>query len=353
MDGVLNGLQTPAGGWGYEDPSNLLTMYLRQNVYAFSAAKSLTQMQLFNELLTKTDGQLRSKAEFIAEVAKTGAEFNKQYLGVEYNSSIAQAQMAQVWQEIGEVIEIRTMGDDRVRKWHAALDKVTFRKSDAVARRIWPPFDWECRCYAMPGLEKNVKEYHAAGLIKEARIPDYFQSNSGITKTVFEDGHHYFKNAFRQTKEYNAVDNYAMPTVKKLYVANDFPPARKQSEIEAMNWWGNKTGDKEYIDLKDVNGDSLRFDKRFKKHVMDDNADKRHTILSNFEDVVTAPDEVWSIRKKDRLITTYIRYYDNAPICVRVENGRAFTMFAYEHEGKLNESGITAHRRGTLLYRKN
>jgi len=40
-----------------------------------------------------------------------------------------------------------TVHDDRVREEHALLDGVVFRKNDAAARALFPPSDYNCRCF--------------------------------------------------------------------------------------------------------------------------------------------------------------------------------------------------------------
>ena len=201
MDSVFAGL----GGksFTYDDPNNGLLTHLRQNVYSFSAAKSLTQMQLFNDLLTGPDGKLRSESEFIAAVAKTGAEFNKTYLATERDSAIANAQTAESWNNFAddEILEILTAGDNRVRPEHAILDHFTAPKSDDVWRRLCPPFDWRCRCKLSPGLVKNIKEYNTGDMLKDAKVSKYFQNNPGISKIIYKDDHPYYHNSFNEEKE--------------------------------------------------------------------------------------------------------------------------------------------------------
>lgn len=43
-----------------------------------------------------------------------------------------------------------TVGDDRVREEHAALDGVTLPKDDPFWQRFFPPNGWNCRCQAIP-----------------------------------------------------------------------------------------------------------------------------------------------------------------------------------------------------------
>jgi SPP1 gp7 family putative phage head morphogenesis protein len=354
MKAVFDGL----GGstFGYTDPNNKLITYLRQNIYSFSAAKSLTEMKAFNELLVDASGKLRSKADFIGRVAQTGALFNKTYLGTEYDTAVASAQMAQKWNEFPDdaILQYSTVHDDKVRPWHAILDGKTAPKSDPIWLKIYPPLDWNCRCTVIPGESNKVAPHNRAELIKEARIPKQFQNNSGITRTIYKNDHLYYQ-VSGKTKELSAEVNYGMPSVKKLYATNDFPVAQKRADIdEANNWWREKAGKlRASFDVRDKLGNSIRFSNETRAHILHDNNEGRFSLISNVEDIVSKPDEVWSVRDKGSLITTYIKYYEDFPYAVQVYDDQAFTAFSYSHYGKLNQSSIDSDRRGTLLYRKN
>lgn len=46
-----------------------------------------------------------------------------------------------------------TVGDDRVRPTHEAIDGVTLPKSDPFWQQFWPPNGWSCRCQVIPIFE--------------------------------------------------------------------------------------------------------------------------------------------------------------------------------------------------------
>jgi SPP1 gp7 family putative phage head morphogenesis protein len=47
-----------------------------------------------------------------------------------------------------------TVGDDRVRPAHAALDGTALPKDDPFWKRFWPPNGWGCRCTPLPVYEE-------------------------------------------------------------------------------------------------------------------------------------------------------------------------------------------------------
>lgn len=351
MQGVFSGI----GGksFSYEEPNNELLTYLRHNVHAFSAAKSLTQMVEFNNLLTDENGNLRSKEDFTNKVAATGALFNKNYLATERNAAIANTQMAVQWDKLPEAyIEISTAGDDKVRPWHAVLDGFTAPKSDPVWQKLWPPFDWNCRCHAIPGVAKNAKDLNTDGLLQEARVPAYFRSNSGLTRTIFNKKHPYFKNGAGKEKELTAQTNYAMQSVAHLYEVNDFPAAAvADTPADANSWWADNAGTLHgYIDVKDGMGSTIRLTDALRRYAISNGT---HKAIPNCKQVITNPDEVWSIRKGDSLTTTYLRYYEGAPIAIQVTGTTAHSIDILETANVRNTNNPALHRRGILIYRKN
>jgi hypothetical protein len=62
-----------------------------------------------------------------------------------------------------------TVGDDRVRESHAALDGLTFEKN--AHPEIYPPWSWNCRCSAEPITRREAREndYVSASLPAEVQ----------------------------------------------------------------------------------------------------------------------------------------------------------------------------------------
>lgn len=358
-DKLMAGIFSGMGGksFGYEDNRNELRAYLEHNIYAFSAAKSLTELREFRSLMVGKDGKIRSEIEFRNACVDAGKVFNKNYLSTEYHSALASAQTAAQWAQFGddEYLEINTAGDDKVRPSHQILDKFTAKKSDPVWRRLCPPFDWECRCILVPGVAANVRGIDKGQLIKDAQIPKYFQRNPGITKVVFDQDHPYYINSYGKETELSAEAVYGMPSVPHLYEVNDFPlPVEFDSKEAANAWWKDKAGTaKGSFDAVDYNGLTVRFDNTFRKHVFEANQESRYLHVANTEDIIKNPDEVWSQREKGVVKRFYLKYYNDFPYVVRVDGADAYTMHNFENKGKLNEPSINRLRRGVLLYRKN
>lgn len=65
---------------------------------------------------------------------------------IAYNAGRWNSNQAPEIQEILWGFEYVTVGDDRVRPTHAALDGVRLPKDDPKWKEIWPPNGWGCRC---------------------------------------------------------------------------------------------------------------------------------------------------------------------------------------------------------------
>lgn len=350
MQGIYKGLG--AATFDYYDNRNELAAYFQHNIHAFSAAKSLAELQHFNSLLPQYQG---NRSGFVGAVSDAGYLFNKTYLETEYDTAYSSAQTAAEFSSFadGDVLQVSTAGDTRVRPEHQLLDGFTAYKSDAVWQKLCPPFDWNCRCRIVPGVASRISGGNGYDLVRAAKIPKQFQRNTALDKVVFVDGHPYYQAAGGTLKELAAVKNYGMRTVEQLYNTIDFPAAQVlESKEAANNWWTEKAGMlRGHIDIQDRSGVTVRFSNKFRKHVFEDNADERWRNISNIEAIITDPDEVWSFKEGGVLKKCYIRYYEDYPQVVKVDGTKAVTFHLKDRKA-IDENTLNDKRRGALLYKK-
>lgn len=124
------------------------------------------------EALDKTFQDLVDEGAHVAEAVRVlSAKFDE--LGLSptkphkletiYRTQMQLAFSAGRWQaeqhpDIQEILwgyKYVTVGDDRVRDEHAALEGVTLPKEDSFWNRWYPPNGWNCRCYAIPIFEQR------------------------------------------------------------------------------------------------------------------------------------------------------------------------------------------------------
>lgn len=355
---LLKAMHEGLGGttFSFEDPRNSLKAYLEQNLYSFSAAKSLAEMEHMRSLLY--DGNIkRSFEEFRNACFDAGYEFNVNWLRTEYNTTHAATQAAAQWQNFidngTEVLEYSTVGDDRVRPAHEALDKFTALISDPIWRTIYPPNDWNCRCWVIPGLSENVGAITLDKPYIKSKIPLQFQKNVGTAKVIYKDGFPYFKQGNFEEKEMQAVKNYGMMPIEKIYKEFQWPAKIEFSSVgEADAWWQNESKNA-HLFVKDPNDIVIKVDEVLFKKVTRER--KRWDFVGNIVDIITNPDEIWSTRTPTNLERYYIKYFQGAPLVVYVDedNGmRAYTYVSKMKNGVRNDAAINKLRSGILVFRK-
>jgi SPP1 gp7 family putative phage head morphogenesis protein len=316
------------------------------------------ELEHFRSLLRDSD----SYTAFRNAVLDAGYQFNNNWLQTEYNTANAATQSAAQWasyeSEGVEVLEYSTVGDDRVRPAHQALDGFTALLSNPIWNLIYPPNDWNCRCWVVPGISDNIDGVKIDPDFLKDEIPKYFQRNWGKTKVLFDSDHPYFKNSYGDIKQWGAEEIYNMPSVSNLYKKFEYEAKIEfGSKEEANKWWSDEAGgQRKFFDVEDKKGLTIRFDNKFRNHVFEDNTDERYLIIANIKDIVQQPDEIWTVRNGDTLTRHYLKYYKDFPQIVSVENDggmRAYTFHDFNKNGKLNKKEIEKVRRGQLVYRKN
>jgi SPP1 gp7 family putative phage head morphogenesis protein len=146
-----------------------------------------------------------------------------------------------------------TRRDNRVREAHALLDGSVYYASDPVWLVIWPPNDWNCRCYIKPLSAEELKainpeQIHSLddasvdALLKRGIIAKDFQRNSGEAKSIWgkwikqqfniADYYKEFKNTFNYAYSVNAYQSKGL--IDKILESNSIKLPEK--ELTPENW---------------------------------------------------------------------------------------------------------------------
>ncbi len=355
MNAVFSGLGDRKT-FTYEDPNNLLVAHLRQNIYAFSAARSLKEMQVFNDLLVGDDGKIKPFTQFRNDLSKAGKVFNVVHLKTDYDTAVNSAQIAQSFNEFSDedYLEVRTTGAENVCPICGGFNGFTRLKTDPILEKICPPFHPNCNCKFIPGLERNVAKHpNGNALLKTQKVTPAFQSNPAINKVVFTDDYP-MMNTIKGLKELRWDKAYQMQSIERIY-QDQWPQSQSElTETEANGWWKEQAGTlRADFFTKDVFGTVVKFPKGQRQHIFYDNNENRFKYINNVLDVLSDPDEVWSVKnRKGQLITTYIRYYADYPMSVTVQDNDVLTTYKYEKKGKLNADSLDQDRAGVLIFRK-
>ncbi|AKK74452.1 hypothetical protein OK18_19160 [Chryseobacterium gallinarum] len=342
-----------------------LTEKLKQNIYAFSAAKSFTQMQYYRDMMIGEDGSILGKSSYIKKIADTGEIFNKKFLEAEYENAYYSAVMADQWERYAEdeILQYSTAGDSHVRPSHAALDKYTAPKSHPFWINNYPPNGWGCRCIATPGkagYQNRLTDKEAGNQLKAENKDTPFYNNVGLSKVIFKDNHPYFVNS--RGKELNlSWEQYGMPDLAKIR-SEELPAYKITTKEDYLNWWEKQPKSNENdISIKDILGNEIilesasgkkgRESDYFKHHIIRKEADKRYEYATEVKNVLKNPDEVW-MNHKDSNTKIYLKYYENGTLKLVVnENNKAETMFLIEKDDKSELNKLGEARKGILMYR--
>jgi SPP1 gp7 family putative phage head morphogenesis protein len=109
------------------------------------------------------NGWLGGLEETLGNAGLGGAAENSWHMRLVARQNLYTAYSAGRWQQMRKVRQARpylqyvTVGDDRVRPEHAALDGVIKRADDPWWRKYYPPNGWGCRCLAVSLSEDELQ----------------------------------------------------------------------------------------------------------------------------------------------------------------------------------------------------
>lgn len=338
MKGLTDNWNKPILSIAYNQPDNSLIAYLRSNISAFSGAKSLTMQQEMTKLILDADGKVKSFSQFKRDLKPLYGTFNQAYLQAEYNQAIASAQMASKWADMWQNRELFpnlkyvTAGDARVRPAHRLLDGIILPIESLFWDIFYPPNGWNCRCTVvqMPDTAALSEEKEAMALGKEIKQPDYFAQNVGKTGIIWNNEMPYFNAG--DPNIFSAIKNYGMKPVEKIYIdpgklpafAGGKPSLSREGSVGV---------------LTDVLQNKIFFPDKFKSDFM-----------SDAKNVLEKPDEIWSVKNKNKIAQHYIKYYQDGPLVLKVNpNLKDGTIKAVSLEINNDAEKI---RTGSLLHKK-
>lgn len=355
----------------YDSPDNIMRGYLRNNSFKFSAAKSMSMIQDIKEQLLDSDGKPRTYAAFKKEVLKIDESYNTNWLRAEQQHAIAQAQNASNWnkyiddKDLYPNLRYQTIEDDRVRPEHESLNGVTLHIDDPLWNTIAPQNGWGCRCSLVQEDEdaELTRSEDAFARSKKANIHKTFKNNPGTSEIIFNEDLPYFKKAGK-TKTLKAED-YGMPSISDIYSKKSNLNSYKgsiSSPEDYEKWWRkmvekNGTGNtNEFILQSKVTGYKLVFDDRLKQKPFTTKRaeQKRYKLADEIPSIINDPNEVFtqikgSKRYKSKLLTTYIRYYNNGVVILIAEDMRVISYYWTE---AVKGETLYDFRRGMLEYNK-
>jgi SPP1 gp7 family putative phage head morphogenesis protein len=359
--------------YGFEPDALKTAMEL--NLFHFSAAKTLTQVQKLNELWRGSTSfeDFRKKAEGVTEV------FNKTWLQTEYETAYLTAESSALFHRLAQQTDIfpyweyRTVGDNKVRPEHRTLNGLILPANDPRWNKIWPPNGWKCRCYIVPRMasevdvskfaenRKTVDEYFKTPEWKK-NAAQGFDVNRAILGQVFTKNQMYinkFPDKASKLLKNLFYNDWGLDEIgKRMAKATDlFTPYAGTADK-----WFKANAKKGLITFNDYQNRSVFMtEKTFKKHTLGKKAD-RVEYLNSLKDIIANPDEVWlndyiKGRYDNFVLIKYYKDYALAAIC-RVNEGKVYevnTWFKIAVESKVKDklhNPRWMYRRGLLIKNK-
>lgn len=306
----------------YDSPDHLAQTLLELNTFRFSATKDLALLSELNEFVSVSDTfeQFKERANTVIE------DYNVNYLQTEYNLAVATAQSSADYirnleqAEDFPYWEYQTVGDDRVRASHAALDGMLFKAGETS--EITPPNGYNCRCIFVPRSTKGGKNLSTVDDATEVLGAEYekmkeagFNVNRAELLQVFTEKQHYvsrFKEDNLSFKDFDlAAYSVLVAKAKKAKVT-------KRTASQAKDWFAAQVGknglkDNKKIRLLDYNGRPIHLDLKTLS------SNKAWNVLDLLPTTLQNPDEVYFVRKgQSSYKLTLIQYYDPNPLVIEI-----------------------------------
>lgn len=360
----------------YDNIAPAFVTAMEQNLFHFSAAKTLAEVQQLNQLYRKA----KTFEEFSREAAKVCTKFNKVWQKTEYDTANLTAESAANYQRLIKKAnrfpywQYVTAGDDRVREEHRKLNGVILEVKDPRWDKIYPPNGWKCRCRVKPLLKNEANE----SIVKASQqtvdeffgtkewansVASHFDHNPGKRQHVFNANQMYvkkFPNKAAKLMDKVTPDGWGLKHSYKQLV-RDATKKINWYEGKAADWWNlhkKVVESEEVLPIEDFSNRTWHMDKKsFDEHTTDTKKKRafRTKYLDTINEVMKDPDEVWIGQdEKDKKADDnylnrwfYIKYYDSvAIVCVcKIQDGKLNFKSWYElYDDKV--------RKGLLIYRK-
>ncbi|WP_294596282.1 DUF935 family protein [uncultured Rikenella sp.] len=353
----------------YGTADDVVLTAMETNLYHFSAAKTLTEIQQLNQAYRAS----RSFEDYMERAAKITDTFNRRWAQTEYDTADQVAESTSTYYRLLSqnmlfpYWEYRTVGDDKVRPEHAALNGLVLPTNDPRWGKIYPPNGWNCRCYVLPrmrheteginlpDMQRRADAYFETGEFKTAAAQG-FGVNRAELREVFTTNQQYIRKFPNRAAKYlnrlGAVD-YGLPTMAKRQTTatSDMPRFTGTAE----EWFAARQRDG-VVMLTDRSGRKVFLsEKSFRTHTTGSHA-ARVEYLQALPETLNDPDEVWINAERGKSVYdnyTLIRYYRDEVIvvCCKIAGGRineVRTWFPLAGKKSVQQH----HRRGLLVYNK-
>lgn len=202
----------------------------RANIGRFSGAKTFQEARELTSHVFLPDGNKRPFSDFKRLALDVNEKYNINWLKTEQDSVFMQSQNARKWlkfeaeADIFPLLRYVTVGDERVRGDHKALDGLTAPVGHPIWDRIMPQNGWGCRCIVIQ-LESTAKRSTNAQIESKTKLleADFrkdstFAYNPGKEQYIFKETGSGKHNYFKVPKQFRGElkDNFGFPSTEEM-----------------------------------------------------------------------------------------------------------------------------------------
>lgn len=288
--------------------------------------------------------------------------FNKKWLESEYNTAALTGEAAATYHRLIKQTDLfpyweyKTVNDDKVRYSHRPLHGLILPANDPRWKKLFPPNDWNCRCYIVPRTKAEVESTDLTVMRERA---DYYLDSAEFIKAEAqgwgvnraEAGEVFTANQFYIKKFPGKAAKLLDSLQPSDYGLKQYSQAKKIA-TEAVPIYKGSAADfyKENKILRDYHNRPIELDKKnFERHTTG-RREYRVEYLDGMKAAMLKPDEVWiNGTNYDDFVT--IKYYKDRTIVVisSIRNGRVYqidTWFPLSEKADV----INRYRTGLLIY---
>jgi SPP1 gp7 family putative phage head morphogenesis protein len=332
------------------------------NLFHFSAAKNLAEIQKLNEAFRASTGW----SDFLNKARQISGEFNETWLRSEYDTAYLTAESSANYFSLLSIKDVYpfwqyiTVNDGKVREEHLKIHGLVLLATDRLWDKIWPPNGWNCRCRVVPLIKSQ-----AAGidLAKEhARVEEFFKTaewkksaaqgfgvNRALTGNVFEANQMYIRKFPTKAASYLdklTAEKWGLDNIAKLMSA-------AKSEITAFartssDIWKEQSKNG-LLDLDLYNDRKIAMsEKDFKKLVAKTG---RLKLWNALKETLINPDEIWLNDDGSSLFDNFslIRYYKETAVVTNYKVEKGKMVLKLWEEMKPAKAIRDTKRRGLLI----
>lgn len=191
---------------GFGDADDAIFDSFTGNMQNFSFAKTFQQVNDMGNFIFGDDGNVRPFSQFKKNAEEIFEIYNGTWLETEYNTAVSITQSAAGWVDIERdkealpLLQYQTVGDERVRQSHRALDNIIKPVDDPFWDEFYPPNDWNCRCIVLQLEEGEITDTEGQNF---EEVRDLFRQNAAKDGFVFnEETHPYFSGLGNRRNEF-------------------------------------------------------------------------------------------------------------------------------------------------------